>query len=437
MNIVKNQIDDLNLQLTIEVAHADYAENEKKELNKCRRTAEFKGFRKGMVPMSLIQKVYGERVLVDSVNRILSDAINGFIKDNNIKMVGEPLPSADQAELEWKSGNDFTFRFDIATASEVNFELGKDDKITYYNIEVSDIAKKEMKDNLLRQFGSLVDAETAGEEDFVIVDFSQEGRNVEGAYVAVRNVAGDAKDKFAGAKVGDQFDVNVNEAFTDETDRAYMLKVKKEELAGIAPEFHVTVKEVKTFAPAEENQENYDKIFGEDKVHNSEEFDKAVEERLVENYKQESDYRLSKDIRDYLMKKADVKVPEEFMKRWLLSINEGKFTMEEIEKEAPAFFEDYRWQLVRSYLMEKFSLDIKKEEVEEAAKAYVAYQYAQYGMGNVPDTILAESAERVMKDENTSRRIIENVENQKVIEAVKGVVSLRKKTVSVEKFREL
>ena len=437
MNIVKNQIDDLNLQLTIEVAHADYAENEKKELNKCRRTAEFKGFRKGMVPMSLIQKVYGERVLVDSVNRILSDAINGFIKDNNIKMVGEPLPSADQAELEWKSGNDFTFRFDIATASEVNFELGKDDKITYYNIEVSDIAKKEMKDNLLRQFGSLVDAETAGEEDFVIVDFSQEGRNVEGAYVAVRNVAGDAKAKFAGSKVGDQFDVNVNEAFTDETDRAYMLKVKKEELAGIAPEFHVTVKEVKTFAPAEENQENYDKIFGEDKVHNSEEFDKAVEERLVENYKQESDYRLSKDIRDYLMKKADVKVPEEFMKRWLLSINEGKFTMEEIEKEAPAFFEDYRWQLVRSYLMEKFSLDIKKEEVEEAAKAYVAYQYAQYGMGNVPDTILAESAERVMKDENTSRRIIENVENQKVIEAVKGVVSLRKKTVSVEKFREL
>ncbi|MDY5570665.1 MAG: trigger factor [Candidatus Cryptobacteroides sp.] len=437
MNIVKNQIDDLNLQLTIEVAHADYAENEKKELNKCRRTAEFKGFRKGMVPMSLIQKVYGERVLVDSVNRILSDAINGFIKDNNIKMVGEPLPSADQAELEWKSGNDFTFRFDIATASEVNFELGKDDKITYYNIEVSDIAKKEMKDNLLRQFGSLVDAETAGEEDFVIVDFSQEGRNVEGAYVAVRNVAGDAKTKFAGAKVGDQFDVNVNEAFTDETDRAYMLKVKKEELAGIAPEFHVTVKEVKTFAPAEENQENYDKIFGEDKVHNSEEFDKAVEERLVENYKQESDYRLSKDIRDYLMKKADVKVPEAFMKRWLLSINEGKFTMEEIEKEAPAFFEDYRWQLVRSYLMEKFSLDIKKEEVEEAAKAYVAYQYAQYGMGNVPDTILAESAERVMKDENTSRRIIENVENQKVIEAVKGVVSLRKKTISVEKFREL
>ena len=437
MNIVKNQIDDLNLQLTIEVAHADYAETEKKELNKCKRTAEFKGFRKGMVPMSLIQKVYGERVLVDSVNRILSDAINGFIKDNNIKMVGEPLPSADQAELEWKSGNDFTFKFDIATASEVNFELGKDDKIPYYSIEVSDIAKKEMKDNLLRQFGSLVDAETAGEEDFVIVDFSQEGRNVEGAYVAVRNVAGDAKAKFAGARVGDQFDVNVNEAFTDETDRAYMLKVKKEELAGIAPEFHVTVKEVKTFAPAEENQETYDKIFGEDKVHNAEEFDKAIVARLEENYKQESDYKLSKDLREFLVKKADIKLPEEFLKRWLFHINEGKFTKEDIEKEAPAFFEDFRWQMVRGYLMDKFGLKIEEKDVQEAAEAYVAYQYAAYGMGNVPDSIIKDSVGRVLQDENTSRRIIENVETTKAVEAVKGAVTLEKSKVSVEKFRTL
>lgn len=113
MNVVKNQIDELNLQLTVNVAYADYAEIEKKELNKCRRTAEFKGFRKGMVPMSLIQRVYGERVLGEAVNKVLSDAVNGFIKENNIKMVGEALPSEDQPEFEWKSGNDFTFKFDI------------------------------------------------------------------------------------------------------------------------------------------------------------------------------------------------------------------------------------------------------------------------------------------------------------------------------------
>lgn len=437
MNIVKNQIDELNIQLTVTVAHDDYAEAEKKELQRCKRTAEFKGFRKGMVPMSLIQKVYGERVLGEVVNKVLSDAINNFVKENNIKMVGEALPSEDQPEIEWKSGNDFTFKFDIATTSEVNFELSKDDKVKVYEIKVSAEAKKEMKDNLLRQFGSLTDAEQAGEDDFVIVDFAQEGKTVEGSYVGVKNVEGEAKSKFLGAKVGDQFDVNVNEAFTNESDRAYMLKVKKEELASFAPEFHVTVKEVKTFAPAEENQETYDKIFGENQVHNAEEFDKAVTARLEENYKQESDYKLSKDLREYLVKKADIKLPEEFLKRWLFNINDGKFSKEEIEKEAPAFFEDFRWQMVRGYIMQKFDLKIEEKDVHEAVQAYVAYQYASYGMGNVPEAILKDSVARVLQDENTSRRIVENVEATKVIEAVKGAVTLKAEKVSVEDFRTL
>lgn len=437
MNIVKNQIDELNIQLTVTVTHDDYAEAEKKELQRCKRTAEFKGFRKGMVPMSLIQKVYGERVLGEVVNKVLSDAINNFVKENNIKMVGEALPSEDQPEIEWKSGNDFTFKFDIATTSEVNFELSKDDKVKVYEIKVSAEAKKEMKDNLLRQFGSLTDAEQAGEDDFVIVDFAQEGKTVEGSYVGVKNVEGEAKSKFLGAKVGDQFDVNVNEAFTNESDRAYMLKVKKEELASLAPEFHVTVKEVKTFAPAEENQETYNKIFGENQVHNAEEFDKAVTARLEENYKQESDYKLSKDLREYLVKKADIKLPEEFLKRWLFNINDGKFSKEEIEKEAPAFFEDFRWQMVRGYIMQKFDLRIEEKDVHEAARAYVSYQYASYGMGNVPDTILNDSVARVLQDENTSRRIVENVEATKVIEAVKGAVTLKAEKVSVEDFRAL
>lgn len=437
MNIVKNQIDELNIQLTVTVAHDDYAEAEKKELQRCKRTAEFKGFRKGMVPMSLIQKVYGERVLGEVVNKVLSDAINNFVKENNIKMVGEALPSEDQPEIEWKSGNDFTFKFDIATTSEMNFELSKDDKVKVYEIKVSAEAKKEMKDNLLRQFGSLTDAEQAGEDDFVIVDFAQEGKTVEGSYVGVKNVEGEAKSKFLGAKVGDQFDVNVNEAFTNESDRAYMLKVKKEELASLAPEFHVTVKEVKTFAPAEENQETYDKIFGENQVHNAEEFDKAVTARLEENYKQESDYKLSKDLREYLVKKADIKLPEEFLKRWLFNINDGKFSKEEIEKEAPAFFEDFRWQMVRGYIMQKLDLKIEEKDVHEAAQAYVAYQYASYGMGNVPEAILKDSVARVLQDENTSRRIVENVEATKVIEAVKGAVTLKAEKVSVEDFRTL
>ena len=437
MNIVKNQVDDLNLQITVNIAADDYAAAENKKLNEVRRRADFKGFRKGMVPMSLVQKVYGEQVLGESVNEVLSDAINNFIKENKLNVVGEPLPSEDQPELEWKSGNDFSFKFDIATTPEVKLELTKEDKVPYYVINVTKEAKKEMRDNMLRQVGSLQDGEKAGEEDFVIADLSNGEINVEGAYIAVRNVMGDAHSKFVGAKAGDIIDVDVNAAFENDTDRASMLKIKKEELASINPAFQATVKNIKTYVDAQENQETYDKLFGEDKVHNSEEFDAAVESRLADNYKQEADYRLNKDIRDYLVEKANIALPESFLKKWLYKVNEGKFSMEEIEKEFDAFLADFRWQMVRGYIMQKNGLKIEEKDIREAAEGFVAYQYAMYGLGNVPHEMIVEAAKNVLKDENQIRRLEESVEEQKVVAAVKEVVSLQNKKISVEKFREL
>lgn len=437
MNIVKNQVDDLNLQITVNIAADDYAAAEKKKLNEVRRRADFKGFRKGMVPMTLVQKVYGEQVLGESVNEVLSDAINNFIKENKLNVVGEPLPSEDQPELDWKSGNDFSFKFDIATTPEVKLDVTKDDKIPYYSINVTKEAKNEMKENMLKQVGSLQDGKKAGEDDFVIADLSNGEINVEGAYIAVRNVMGDAHAKFVGAKAGDIIDVDVNVAFENETDRASMLKIKKEELAGINPAFQATVKNIKTYVDAEENQETYDKLFGEDKVHNTEEFDAAVEERLAANYKQEADYRLGKDIRDYLVEKANIALPEAFLKRWLFKVNEGKFTMEEIEKEFDSFLADFRWQMVRGTIMQKNGLKVDEKDIREAAEGFVAYQYAMYGLGNVPQEMIQEAAKNVLKDENQVRRLEESVEEQKVVAAVKEVVTLQTKKISVEKFREL
>lgn len=438
MKTVKNQIDELNYQVTLEISHEDYAAAEKKRLTELRKKAEFKGFRKGMAPIALIQRAYGEQVLVEAVNEAISEGLNNFIKEENLNILGEPLSSEDQPQLEWKSGNDFTFKFDIAKAPVLDFEPSKEeDKVVNYTITCTAEAKKEMKANMLRQLGQLQDVETSGEEDFVIVDFSNESKTVESAYVSVRSVEGEAHSKFVGAKAGDQFDINVNETFVNESDRAAMLKVKKEELESLDPVFHVTVINVKSFVPAEESQETYDKLFGEDKVHNTEEFEKAVAERLAENYKQESDYRLSKDIRDYFVNKADIKLPEAFLKRWLYRINEGKFTMEQIENEFEAFLVDYRWQLVRDYLMEKYNLKIEQEDMQQAAEAFVAYQYAMYGMGNVPAEMLKEAAKSVLGDEKQARNIFENVQDQKVISELKKNVGLVSKKISVEKFRDL
>ena len=437
MKIEKKQIDDLNLQVTLDIAAEDYAAIEKKKLNERLRNTELRGFRKGKAPMSLIQKLYGEQTLVESVNTVVGEELDKLIQDNNLSILGEPLASEDQPKNEWESGKDFTFKFDIGLAPALDFDLTEADTVPYYDITVTEAAKKEMKENMLRQMGSMQEGDAAGEDDYVIADIDNGSHRAEGVYVSVKNVAGEAHSKFLGAKAGESFEVNVNEAFENETDRASMLKVKKDDLATLDPVFKFTIVNVKTFVPAEANSETFDRLFGEGKVKDDAEFTAAVTERLKANYKEEADYRLSKDIRDYLVDKANVALPEEFLKRWLLEANEGKFTKEEIDKDFDAFKQDFKWDLVRGYLMGKYDLKVEEKEVEEAARAFTAYQYAMYGMGNVPDEILDDAAKRVLSDRKQVRRMIENVEDRKVIDAVREKIKLAHKKITVAKFREL
>lgn len=437
MEVIKNQIDDLNIELTIALKAEDYAEQERKRLAAYRRNADFKGFRKGMVSPTLVKKIYGEQALYEAINGVVSEQLDKFIKDNDLHILGEPIASESQKEQEWKDGNDFEFKFDLGLSPAIDIDVTKEDKIPHYKIEVTDKAKAAMKDSILRQYGQLEEGEAAGEEDYVVVDFKQGEKTVEGVYVAVDKVEGDARKNFLGAKVDAKFDINVNEAFTNETDRASMLKMKKEELAALDPVWNVTVVNVKTFVPATESQETYDKVFGKDAVKTAEEFDAKIAERLEANYKQEADYRLSQDLRKYLVDKAAVNVPEAFLKRWLYENNKEKFTKEQIEKEFDAFLGDFRWQLVRGSLMKKFDLKVEDKDMLEAAKAFAAYQYAMYGMGNVPEELLTDAAAQLLKDERQIRNIEENVENEKVIAAVKEKVTLQNKKISEEKFRAL
>ena len=437
MKIEQNKIDDLNIELMLSIGKDDYAEKRRKKLNEHKRTAELKGFRKGMAPMSFIEKIYGQSCLVDAVNDLISESLNGFIKENDLKVIGEPLPAEGQENVEWKNGNDFEFKFDIALAPKVDFELGKDDVIPYYNIEITDVAKSEMKENLLKQYGSLEDGEAAKAEDFIIVDFEQGETRIEGTYVALRNVSEAVRPSFIGLKPGDSIDVNVNDAFTNEEDRAAMLKVKKEELASLDPVYRMTVKNVKTFVPASLTQETFDKIFGEGSVKSEEEFDARIAERLAAEYSQESDFRFSKDARNYLVKKAGISLPEKFLKRWIYVANDGKFTMEDIEKEFDLFLDDYRWQMVRNYLMEKYSVKIEEADLMASAKGLAAYQFAMYGINNVPDDQLESYARTILSQEKDGRRVLEQVEDSKTVAAVKDAVTVKPESISVEKFREL
>ena len=434
MKIEQNRIDDLNLELTLTVSKEDYADNKKKRLSEYRKKAEFKGFRKGMVPMSLVEKMYGQNALVDSVNDVIAEALNNFIKENNLKVLGEPLPSEDTPHNVWEDGNDFNFKFDLAQNPEISFELSASDEVPYYTITVTEAAKKEMKENILKQFGSLEEGKKAKADDFLIVDFEQGDLKVEGTYVAIRSIAEAVKESFVGVKAGDVLDVNVNEAFENETDRAAMLKVSKDELAGLEPVFKMTVKNVKTFVNAPLTEETFEKAFG---VKTEAEFDAKIEERIRAEYTQEADFRFNKDARNFLVEKAGVTVAENFLKRWIYVINDGKFTMEDIEKEWDLFIADYKWQMVRSYLMEKYNVKVEESDLLASAKGFAAYQFAMYGMNNVPEEQLEAFAKNILSQEEQGRRIIDQVENEKTVAAVREVVTLKKKKISVEKFREL
>jgi len=437
MNITKNQPDALNYQVTIGIAADDYAEALRKRLNEYRRRADIKGFRKGMAPLSLIQRLYGDQSLYEAVNHLVSEQLDTFIREEKIRVVGEPLPSEDQPQLEWKAGNDFTFKFDIAQTPELNFEVGAADKIPYYEIEVSKEEKKAMKDQMLQQFGALQEGEAAGENDYIVADIANESHSAEGVYVSVAHVAEIARPLFVGKKAGEKITVNVNEAFENETDRASMLKVDKAKLADLDPMFTFTVVNVKTFVAAESNQETWNKMFGEGAVTSEEQFEEKVEERIKANHTQEANYRFGSDVRKYFVEKAAIELPEAFLKRWLVYANDGKYTPDDVEKEFPGFVEDFKWQLTRGYIMGKLGLKVEKQDLQEAAESYVAYQYAMYGMGNVPEDLIKNSARNILEDENQVRRLEEQVEDNKTIAAVREAVTLQTKKISEAKFRAL
>ena len=437
MNINKTQSDALNYQVTIDITAEDYAEALKKRLNEYRRRADFKGFRKGMAPMSLIQRMYGGEALYEAVNRLVSEQLDTFIRDEKIRVVGEPLPSEDQPQLDWKAGNDFTFKFDIAQTPELSFEVGEGDKVPYYEINVTEEAKKAMKAQMLQQYGSLQEGEKAGKDDYIIADIANDTHSAEGVYVSLAHVAEIARDLFIGKKAGDKITVDVNEAFENETDRASMLKVDKAKLATLDPVFTFTVVNVKTFKPAENNQETWNQMFGEGAVTSEEQFMEKVAERIRAEHTQQANYRFGNDVRKYFVDKAAIELPEAFLKRWLVYVNEGKYTPEEVEKEFPGFIEDFKWQLTRGYLMQKLGLKVEKEDLQAAAESYVAYQYAMYGMGNVPQDLIKSSARNVLEDENQLRRLEEQVEDNKTISALREKVSVQTKKISEDKFRAL
>lgn len=442
MNIVRKDIDQNNIVLTLSIVKADYSEKVEKTLRDYRKKANIPGFRPGMIPVGLIKKMYGKAVMAEEINKIVSDELYNYIKDNNINMLGEPLPNEEVKQiLNFETDEEFEMSFDLGLAPEFEVELSNKDKVKYYDIVVSD----EMIDNQVKthtgRYGKYVQEDVVEEKDMVkgvLVELAEGGITVADAVLTPAYIKVDEqKAMFVGAKKGDVIVFNPTVAFENEAEVSSLMKVSKEEAAEKTGDFQFVIEGITRYHESDIDQSLFDKVFGEGTVSTEEEFRAKIAEGIKESLLGDSDYKFGLDARDMLLKKfEDLQFPEAFLKRWVLATNEN-LTAEKLDEDFSKMIDDLKWQLIKDKLAKKSEVKIEQADVLDYAKKIARSQFAQYGMVGMGEDIIENYANDILKKEDTLKNIVEKVAEVKIFDAVKALVKLDKKEVSIEEFNKM
>lgn len=447
MNITQENTDQLNAILHVKVEQPDYEEKVNEVLRDYRRKANVDGFRPGKVPMGLIKKMYYTPVLVDEVNKLVSESLFNYLKDQEVKILGEPLPHKDQdAKIDFATDTEFEFKFDLGLAPELNLEVSPKDKIPYYKIKVDKQQQDEYKDSLIQRYGEFKAVEKAGDNELIkglLVKVDKEGQEVENG-IRVENISmslemmkdDDQKMLFSGTKAGDEVVFDVKKAFPNDTELASLLRIDKAEVPMLEGTFKCVIDEVNKFEAATVGQELFDKVYGEGEVKSEEEFMQRISEEIALNHERESEYRFMVDARESMIKKAKIELPLEFLKRWMVETNEN-LTEEQVNEDFDKYEDDFRWQLIKEHLLKQQDIKVSEEEALEAAKGMALNQYMQYGISNVPEDYLENYAREMMSKPEESRKFYEQKGEEKLIAYIKSTVKVDEKEVSSEKFRKL
>ena len=448
MNVSLKNNDTTSGILKLEIVKADYADLVEKSLKSLRQKANMPGFRKGMVPMGMIKKMYGTHVLVEEINKLVSENLYKYIQENNLHILGEPMPNeTEQKPLNFEKDEDFEFCFDVALAPEFTLEVSKADKVPYYQVKIDDEMIDSQVNSYRSNFGSYDKAEEVEEKDLVkgTVAELENGSPKEGGIVVENAVLmpmyiknEEEKAKFIGAKVNSVVVFNPNKAYEGaEAEIAAFLKIDKEKVAETTGDFSFEIKEITRHKDAEMNQELFDKVFGEGEVTSEEDFRNRIKEALSEQFTPQSDFKFLTDIRDLLVERAgELKFAEDLLKRWLLSTN-NKTTPEKLDEDFPKLIQDLKYQLVKDNLVKKNDLKIEEHDVEEFAKRVTKAQFAQYGMLSVPEDVLNNYAKDMLKNKQTLQNVMDRAVEEKLAAWLKEQVELEVKEVSAEEFGKL
>lgn len=448
MKISFENPDKVNGLMTIAVEETDYKENVEKTLKDYRKKANMPGFRPGQAPMGLIKRQYGAAARMDEINKLVGKEIYKYVQDNNIQMLGEPLPSEKQEPQDLENGTEFTFYFDIAVAPEMKVSLTGRDKVDYYNIIVDDKLVDQQVDMFASRAGSYEKARTYKDNDMLkgdLRELDEAGNTKEGGITVEAAVlmptyikVDDQKKLFDGAKLGDIITFNPRKAYPDnDTEVSSLLKIERDTVKSMTSDFSFQITEIQRFAKHAVDQELFDQTFGEGVVKDEKEFREKIAEGLKRQLATDSDFKFIQDVRAHCEKKVgELTYPDALLKRIMLSNNKDKGE-DYVEKNYAQSIKELTWHLIKEQLVKAQNIKIEDADVKEAAKEAARAQFAQYGMNNVPEDYIENYANEVLKKGDSNDALVDRAIDRKLTAVLKTVVKLNEKEVSLEDFNKL
>ena len=448
MNVIREDVDALNAILKVQVAQEDYQSKVKASLEKYRKTAKIPGFRPGHVPMSMIQKQYGNSVLADTLNKVVNDSLYGFINENKIEILGNPIPKegADSVKGDFNNPTEFEFAYEIGLTPKVEVELSAKNKYDYVKVKVDDELVNKQIDDLRRRYGKLVSSEKVGEKDLILAQFvelKEDGSVLEGGILNSSTISMEfvedkaTKKALTGKKQGEKVEIEPSKVSRGEKDTAAMLGITEDQLSSISSKFQMTINEIKHMEMADLSQELFDRLFGPGVINSEDELKTKIAEDLKGMFINDSDRILTRYIYDDLIAKTKVELPDTFLKRWIRLSNEKPILPEQIEAEYDGYAKSLKWQLIQGNIFKSNDIKLDNQELIEFTKGLLVSNYAQYGMPAPEDKELTENAMQVLSKKEEANRVMEMLADQKLIQFFKSTVKLNEKEVSYDEFVEI
>ncbi|HIX02521.1 MAG TPA: trigger factor [Candidatus Odoribacter faecigallinarum] len=447
MNITKNQIDNLNATIKIELGKEDYAERVEKALKDYQKKVVVKGFRPGKTPMGMVKRMYGQSLLFEEINKILGEALGNYIKENNLNILGEPLPNETEQKPLNLEDEHFEFLYDIALAPEVNVKMSKREKLPYYKIKVDDEMIDKQIEAICKNNGSLTPVDVIEGGEYLKGELIELGENGEVKEGGIHNEDAsmslhymkdeEAVETFKGKKVGEEVKFNAAKAFPNKTDYAALLGVSKEEAEKAGENYCFIIREIKRYVDAEVNEELFTKLFGKDVVKDVAAFRERVKEDIGHQLKGHADYRFTIDAKEKMIKKnEDVVLPEAFLKRWIVAVNEN-MTPEEVEKDFEGYRDEFKWQLVKSAVVKDYQVKVEDEDLKKEGRQIAAAQLQQYGLFGLTDEQLDGFAAKLLEDDKQRQHLYERAMDEKVFNVIRENMKLEEQEISMADFEKL